>query len=678
TVRNGNVNEGGVTGVYDASVPGGGVPNGSAIVVAPGHTLVFNVNDVNLYRTEIQAGGVLEIPAGAFDHRLGTLIGEGTLRVVSNTTSVVLPAAYYNDFFACSGGSLNYDGTGNYEIMSSITTVRNLILEGTGTKTLANNDILVCEDLTVTGPAFRNDINNRNVTIGNDLIINNTTATGFRTGTGAISIGHDLIQTNGLFQGSSNANISIASDLMVSGGTFTPGTGGTVSIGRDLSFSGGSFSGGAGTLRYLFNGTILQTVTGDFSSSPANFSRFEIDNTAGVRLMGNVSITGQLRLTNGNVFPGTNQLTLSSAATVVPLQGKSNSFVSGRLYKVLGAGSNFTFPIGKDVLWRIGSVSATSDARTWSMEYFIGNADQSEAIVDNMTPTVIAPPILRMSLGEYWKVADDASPSTARVGLSWGVESDVSANTAERTALKVMAWNDATSSWDSYGGGTFSAGHTQAFGTFVSATPLTFSERIVTLGSTEVANPLPVVFSSFTGSTVGRTNHLFWETASEIDNHYFILERSANGETFEAIGHVDAKGSPGRGVSYHYIDELPFTGRNYYRVKQVDLDGQFEYYDKVVMLTVENMVPSDLDFSMYPNPTSKNSVTLHVAKGNNEPVHVKVFDLSGSVVSETDLQAGDNFSAFEFVFGKAISQGIYMVEVSQGYMRKVKRLVINH
>jgi hypothetical protein len=96
------------------------------------------------------------------------------------------------------------------------------------------------------------------------------------------------------------------------------------------------------------------------------------------------------------------------------------------------------------------------------------------------------------------------------------------------------------------------------------------------------------------------------------------------------------------------------------------------------MLTVENMTALDLDFSMYPNPTDKNSVTLHVAKGNNAPVHVKVFDLSGRVVSETDVDAGDNFSAFEFAFGKTISQGVYMVEVSQGYIRKVKRLVISH
>jgi hypothetical protein len=678
TVRSGNVNEGGAGGVYDALVPGGGAPTGASLIVDTGHTLTFNVSDVSLYRTEIRAGAVLEIPAGSIDHRLGTVVGEGTLRVLSNTSSTVLPAAYYNDFFACTGGSLNYAGAGSYEVMGSITTVRNLIIEGGGTKTLANNDISVCEDFTVTAAAFRNDVNNRDITIGDDLVISGPGVLEYRPGSGTIVISDDLNQTGGAFVGGTSSDITVQSDLLVSGGSFNPGSGGIINIGGNLTYSGGTFAGGSGSLIYSFNGTSPQVITGNFTVSPAPFGRLEINNSSGVTLAGNVSISTRLLLTNGNIYPGTNQLTLQSPTTVVPAEGKSNSFVSGKLYKVLAAGSSFTFPIGKGTQWRTGSINATSATRTWAMEFIVGSAVELEPIVDSFTPTVTAPPILTISSGAYWKISDDASPSTGRVGLSWGLESDVSPNAAERTALKVMVWNDATSSWDSYGGGTFSAGHTQARGTFIAASALSFSEHIVTLGSTEMANPLPVVFRSFTGKTLNGKNYLFLETASEINNRYFVLEHSTDGKEFAEATRLDAKGTPGQGKSYIFIHDTPSPGRNYYRVKQVDLDGQFEYYDKVVVITLDgSSVVADLDFSMFPNPTAKGSVTLQVMKGNDLPVHVKIFDLSGKLITEKDLSIKGDFSEVNLLFGKTIGQGLYLVELSQGYLKKVKRLIVH-
>ncbi|RLA56763.1 MAG: hypothetical protein DRR04_13820, partial [Gammaproteobacteria bacterium] len=102
--------------IYDIVVPGGGAPRGAVLVVATGTTVTFNINNVNLYKTEIQAGGTLEVDE-TDGHRLGTVSGTGDLKLVSNTSSVVLPAGYYVDFFSCTGGGLEYGGTGNYNIL---------------------------------------------------------------------------------------------------------------------------------------------------------------------------------------------------------------------------------------------------------------------------------------------------------------------------------------------------------------------------------------------------------------------------------------------------------------------------------------------------------------------------------------------------------------------------------
>jgi hypothetical protein len=442
-----------------------------------------------------------------------------------------------------------------------------------------------------------------------------------------------------------------------------------------LTYSGGTFSGGSGNVRYVFNGAVPQVVTGDFTVAPAIFNIFEINNSQGITLAGNASINTRLTLTNGNIFPGATTFTLLNSAVVLPTEGRATSFVSGRLYKVLAAGASFTFPIGKTTHWRTGSITATSAARTWNMEYFEGKASALEPLVNNMTASVTAPPILRISDREYWKLEDNASPTTGRPGLSWGVESLVSANSSERTALKVMVWNDATSSWDSYGGGTFSAGHTQSRGTFVAATPLSFSQQILTLGSTEIANPLPVTFVSFDGRNLGAYNQLSWETGSEKNSSHFILEHSTDGELFTSIATVGSKGSESVGASYKYIHESPAVGRNYYRLKQVDWNGDSEYYHKVVFLEVvqENIF---LDFAMSPNPTNKTQIILHIAKANDKPVHVRIMDLSGKVISEKEIETGKYFTESELTLSASMAQGMYLVELSQGAFRKVKRLVV--
>ncbi|HLG34911.1 MAG TPA: T9SS type A sorting domain-containing protein, partial [Bacteroidia bacterium] len=88
---------------------------------------------------------------------------------------------------------------------------------------------------------------------------------------------------------------------------------------------------------------------------------------------------------------------------------------------------------------------------------------------------------------------------------------------------------------------------------------------------------LPVELVSFTGENKNNINHLHWSTASEINNDYFVVERSSNGIDFENIGTVDGHGNSTQIINYSYEDLSSLTGINYYRLKQIDYDGEFEY-----------------------------------------------------------------------------------------------------
>lgn len=89
--------------------------------------------------------------------------------------------------------------------------------------------------------------------------------------------------------------------------------------------------------------------------------------------------------------------------------------------------------------------------------------------------------------------------------------------------------------------------------------------------------PLPVELILFNAESDSKVTRINWATASEKNSSHFDVERSSNGLNFESIGSVSAKGYSSQKISYAFQDEKPLTGTSYYRLKQVDLDGTFEY-----------------------------------------------------------------------------------------------------
>lgn len=682
TTTSGNVND----PIYTPAVPGGGAPRGATIEVSTGHTLTINTasGSVNLYETRINAGATVTIPNGSIGHRLGTLTGTGNLRLESNTTSVSLPAAVYDDFFSCSGGGIIFAGTGNYEILGGVVTVRNLTLEGTGTKALPNNNITICNDLNINDGGLTNS-NNRVVTVLNDVLLNSGN---FNNASGTLSISRDFLQTSGTFNAGTGGTKTIGRNLTVNGGSFIGGSGGSnrivifgsMTVANSASFTGGTVSSGG--MRFVFNGTTQQTITGDFSAS-RGFNRLEIDNAAGLTLAGNVTVNSELLLTTGNINPGSNTLLITASARATPAEGKATSFVNGKLYKELGAGgaptsaNTFTFPIGNGSLWRSGSVSvASGTAATWDMQYFGLNADASEASVTNMTPIA---PVVRLASSEYWKISDGSVTPTGRtaiIGLSWGIESDVNASSVERQDLRVVQWvGTPTNQWQNRGGTSFSGGNTQSRGTFTASSTISFSEQIVTLGSVDASNPLPVELISFVGENQNGFNKLDWKTASELNNDYFELERSATGETFSTITRVSGRGTVNELSSYNFLDEEPMVGNNYYRLKQVDFDGKFEYSH--IILVKNEGAGGVFNISVFPNPLSKGTLlNIRSIKDNELDAKVSVRDLTGRVLTSYTVGA-DNFVERTVDTSNWSGAGIYIVEMTQGEKRIFRRVVVD-
>lgn len=122
----------------------------------------------------------------------------------------------------------------------------------------------------------------------------------------------------------------------------------------------------------------------------------------------------------------------------------------------------------------------------------------------------------------------------------------------------------------------------------------------------DVASPaqsaLPIEWLNF-DATLQETQKvkLAWRTATETNNDHFVIERSNDGLNWQAIEHIGGAGNSDRESSYQSLDPDPPRGMSYYRIKQVDFDGQFSYSPaRSILMKATN----NIEVKIYPNPTT--------------------------------------------------------------------------
>jgi hypothetical protein len=183
--------------------------------------------------------------------------------------------------------------------------------------------------------------------------------------------------------------------------------------------------------------------------------------------------------------------------------------------------------------------------------------------------------------------------------------------------------------------------------------------------SSFVGAALPVRLTKFTASQVVDRVDLNWETASESNNSHFVIERSTDNRDFKAIGEVKGKGNSNTKTRYNYSDKKPSPGKNYYRLKQVDLDGKSSF-SQVIQVT-QRSVPQSI--ILYPVPATS-VIHLKLAADKKENVTVSIIDRSGNIKSSypRKLDKGENILNFPV---SSLPTGNYLMQIkSEGTISK--------
>lgn len=183
---------------------------------------------------------------------------------------------------------------------------------------------------------------------------------------------------------------------------------------------------------------------------------------------------------------------------------------------------------------------------------------------------------------------------------------------------------------------------------------------------------LPVTYAYVKATATENTVQLNWATETEINNDYFSIEHSTDGRQYTSVGRVDGHGQSEETITYYFQHDRPAPGDNYYRLRQVDYDGQYEY-SPVVVARVAAQQPIA---TLYPNPSRTGQATLRYHAPTDGTLHIQVFDLTGrSVWTRTQpVSEGTNEQPIDL---SGLGTGLFEVVLRQGNESARQRLLLS-
>ena len=177
--------------------------------------------------------------------------------------------------------------------------------------------------------------------------------------------------------------------------------------------------------------------------------------------------------------------------------------------------------------------------------------------------------------------------------------------------------------------------------------------------------PLPIELVSFRANQNSAQVAVTWETATETNNEYFTIERSAEGSRFEAIGKVKGAGNSTTALRYEFVDNAPMRGTNYYRLTQTDYDGKSESFD-VVSVDFKGAGTTTI------RPTQVKDIMTLSLESMESVGRVTIFNLVGQKVYSQVIEPGSTNMEID---ASAFAQGQYVARVSTGNFVETVRFI---
>jgi hypothetical protein len=409
----------------------------------------------------------------------------------------------------------------------------------------------------------------------------------------------------------------------------------------------------------------IQTNSGEI------FNRLTINSTNQVSMLSNVLAKEELNMQLGNIDMGVRLLTIGESTLAPGILNYTSGRVIGSMKRwyapqINSGPSTGLFPIGNpfyDQFVEIEYSTAPIQGGALTVQFIEEDmANFGVPSVNYQIPTTGTCPafsVSRLSEQGYWQISESNGLTGGLYDITFDAEGfNIVNDPCAITALKRT------------GSGTWleSGAHVQTQG--IATRPLVkrqgasgWSNWGFGAGGT---NPLPIELLSFDAEAVNNEVQLSWTTASETNNNKFIVEKSRDAINFEFVTELAGAGNSNTILNYKAADKYPFEGIGYYRLKQVDFDGQYTYSD---LKSVNVVKQNKFDFS-YLN--MKDGVVRFGLTNISNSLDIAIIDLSGRVVRS--LQLENPTPDLEIDLGN-YEKGLYLLSVSNGTESIYSKLV---
>ena len=183
---------------------------------------------------------------------------------------------------------------------------------------------------------------------------------------------------------------------------------------------------------------------------------------------------------------------------------------------------------------------------------------------------------------------------------------------------------------------------------------------------------LPIELTNFEAICKGNKVNLVWTTASEINNDYFTIEKSADGKNFEIVSTIKGVGNSNSMMHYTYTDYEAPKGLSYYRLKQTDFNGAFTYSN------VHSVKCTDISTSVnyFPNPFT-NEITIKVNNLTSSNANIEVIDMIGKTILSKKFENIQNDNSEFKIDVSGIAAGTYFIRFKSDTFNDVSKVFKN-
>lgn len=463
--------------------------------------------------------------------------------------------------------------------------------------------------------------------------------------TGAI---HSISQRMTIIQGIVDAGtrqITGAGDLYMYDGEFRLArTGGTVP-----QITGGYFL--TGGLVQLY-GAGAQTLRG-----PRSYYELEFTGTGVKTLGGNTDVQQHLYLNEpaaaGNYVDaqGFSLHDLNSDPASITYTG---GHVVGNLQRTIVQNGTYRFHTGSD-----GASTVTYyEPMDIQMVGLTGTNDITVAFNKNIpSPLAVTPPLTELG----------ATFTTMETEGFWEVNPDVQpfGGTFTVTEYPSAGWVFSNTSYTQVRQDVFGSQWTWNGSSRVTALKRQNYPSFSNFGIASSNQPLPVEGLVLQAAPEGSKVRLTWETSQEVNTSHFEIERSLDGDQFVKIGEVTAGGDLPEGANYRSLDPAPLLGTNFYRLRQVDLDGRYAWSNTVLVNFGE-----EAGIEIFPNP-AQNQVQIRYSGAANTSVDLTIQNALGQMILQRTVSTNLTLDVGQ------LARGIYLVTLhGQDGRRWTQKLVL--